>query len=594
MKHHSLVWKIYPTYLFIILISILAVSGLAVTALKQTYIDRVAADLKARLLLAETEVARQLEQGQIAGIDRVCKDLGQRIDTRFTVILPKGKVIGDTRKDPATMDNHADRPEVIAAREQGWGRSIRFSYTLKQRLMYVAHPVMQRGRLVAVMRAALPVSLLDHILGGIYREILFGGILIAVLAALICFLVAKKITYPLREMTQVVQQFSGGNLDERVPPQRTRELSLLSEAMNEMAAQLRGTIETVLRQKQELEVILSGMSEGVVAVDLNDTVISINTRAAALFGVAKEEAEGKSFYEIVRNSRLQAFINDALEAAESQEMTIPFGEEGKIQLQIHGAPLKGEKDRKIGAVVVMNDITRLHRLEIVRRDFVANVSHELKTPITAIQGAIETLQEVALKRPTDARRFLAMLSRQVEKLSAIIEDLLRLARIEQGLEEKNIPFEKISLSKVVRNSVDDFRHAAEKAGIVLKFSFENDSDILANANLLEQAVGNLIDNAIKYTPKDGKVVVEIKMIGQNAVVSVKDTGIGIPESSLSRIFERFYRVDKSRNRELGGTGLGLSLVRHIMNAHKGRVEVRSREGKGSVFTLIFPLEEGKE
>ncbi len=589
MRRRSLVWKIYPTYLFIILISILAVSGLAVTTLKHIYMEQVAADLKARLLLAETEVSRLFERGKVADIDQVCKDLGKRINTRFTVILPDGKVVGDTRKDPATMDNHADRPEVVSARTRGEGQSIRYSYTLKQRLMYVAHPISCQGRLVAVMRAALPVSLLYQILGGIYRKILFGGILIAGLAALISFLVAKKIAYPLSEMTQVVQQFARGNLSERVPPQKTRELMLLSEAMNEMAAQLRETIETVRRQKQELEVILSGMSEGVVAVDLNDTVISINTRAAALFEVDKETVQRKNFYEIIRNSRLQEFIKRALNASEPQEMTIPFGEGGRMQLQLHGAPLEGEGNRKIGAVIVMNDITRLHRLEIVRRDFVANVSHELKTPITAIQGAVETLQEVALKRPSDAKRFLSMLSRQVEKLSAIIEDLLSLARIEQGLEKENIPFEKISLPEVVGRSVDDFKRAAEKAGVSLKFCPESDINLPANANLVEQAVGNLIDNAIKYTPKGGEVTVEVKEIGREAIVSVKDTGVGISESSLPRIFERFYRVDKSRNRELGGTGLGLSLVRHIMKAHKGRVEVKSGEGKGSVFLLIFPL-----
>ncbi len=589
MKRRPLIWKIYPTYLFIVLVSILAVSALAVTTIKHLYMNRVTADLRARLLLTEPGIARRLARSDYAGIDALCKDLGNRVNTRFTVILPSGKVVGDTRKDPATMDNHADRPEVVAARKRGWGRSIRFSYTLKKRLMYVAHPVKQDGRLLAVMRAALPVSLLDQILGTIYRKILWGGILIAVLAVLVCFVVAKKITYPLREMTQVVQQFARGNLDERVPPQKALELSLLSEAMNEMAEQLRKTIETVTRQKQELEVILTGMSEGVLAVNLNDAVISLNTRAAALFGVDRETAQGKSFYEIVRNSRLQAFIKETLEASGPLEATIPFGEQGNIQLQLHGAPLKGEGDRKIGAVIVMNDITRLHRLEIVRRDFVANVSHELKTPITAIQGAIETLQEVALEDPSDARRFLAMLSRQVERLGALIEDLMSLARLEQGLEGNAIDFEEVSLNELVKRTVDDFRPMAEKAGVSLAFTSEAPVTLHANAHLLEQAVGNLIDNAVKYTPRGGSITVGTRRVGKEAVVSVKDTGIGIPGESIPRIFERFYRVDKSRSRQLGGTGLGLSLVKHIMKIHHGRVEVKSEPGRGSLFMLVFPL-----
>ena len=592
MKRRPLIWKIYPTYLIIILISILAVSGLAVRTMKHMYMDRIAADLRAQLLLAEPEFLRHFRGGKPAGIDRVCKNLGRRVSTRFTVILPDGKVVGDTLKDPVSMDNHADRPEVIAAKKQRWGHSSRYSYTLKRPLMYVAHSLKRDGRLLCIIRAALPVSLLNHILGTIYQKIFWGGILIAALAALLSFVVAKKIAQPIREMTQVVQWFAEGKLDERVPPQRTLELSLLSEAMNQMAAQLRETIEAVTRQKQELEVILTGMSEGVIAVNMNGAIISINTSAADLLGKNREELQGRDFYEVVRSSRLQNFIRQALEALEPQEITIPHGEDGETQLQLRGAPLRGEGGRKVGAVIVMNNITRLHHLEIIRRDFVANVSHELKTPITAIRGAVETLQDVALQRPEDARRFLDMLSRQVEKLSALIEDLLSLARIEQGMEKGSILFERIHLTDPVRRSVEDYRHAARKAGVTLRFFGGDDEIILiANPHLIEQAVSNLIDNAIKYTPEGGEISVDVRKIGQEAVISVKDTGIGIPAAIQERIFERFYRVDKSRSRALGGTGLGLSLVKHIMNAHKGRVEVRSQEGKGSVFMLIFQLSE---
>ncbi len=591
MKRRPLIWKIYPTYLFIILISILAVSGLAVRTMKLMYMDRVAADLQAQLLLAEPQFLRHFKNGTPEGIDRACKDLGRRVSTRFTVVLPDGKVVGDTLKDPATMDNHADRPEIIEARHRGWGRSTRYSYTLKERLMYVAHPLKQNDKILAIMRAALPISLLDHLLGTIYKKIFWGGMLIAVLAALLSFVVAKKITRPLREMTQIVQRFAEGQLDERVPPQQTLELSLLTEAMNNMAAQLRETIETVTRQKQELEVILTGMSEGVIAVSLNEAIISINARAASLIGTDREAAPGTSFYEVVRNSRLQNFLRKALDTADPVEETIPFGEGQTMQLQLHGAPLMGEGNRKIGAVVVMNDVTHLHRLEVIRRDFVANVSHELKTPITAIRGAVETLQEVVSRRPEDARRFLDMLSRQVERLSALIEDLLSLARIEQGVEKRSIPFETVDLGDMVRRCVEDYRHAARKAGLTLSCTAEDGIALRANPHLIEQAVGNLIDNAIKYTPKGGMIFVDVRRIGREVMISVKDTGIGIPSSAQNRIFERFYRVDKSRSRALGGTGLGLALVKHIMNVHHGRVEVKSRPGKGSLFLLTFPIGE---
>ena len=360
--------------------------------------------------------------------------------------------------------------------------------------------------------------------------------------------------------------------------------------MNELAAQLDARINDALRQRNEREAILSSMVEGVVAIDDRQRIISLNQAAARLFGCHADTVAGRTLQEIVRNVELQRLAADVLARRQSLSGDLAImGRDGRQRLlNAQGTVLREAEDRPVGAVIVLHDVTRLQELEKVRRDFVANVSHELRTPVTAIKGFVETLLDGAPADPADAERFLRIVARQADRLNSIIEDLLTLARIEQGTEKAEIVLEPGRVRQVLEAAADACRLKAEEKQIHL--DIQCDADLIAriNAALLEQAVVNLVDNAVKYSPAGATVRLIAERDAEWLVIRVEDHGCGIGAEHLPRIFERFYRVDRARSRELGGTGLGLSVVKHIAQAHGGRADVRSTVGEGSTFFIHLP------
>jgi two-component system phosphate regulon sensor histidine kinase PhoR len=360
--------------------------------------------------------------------------------------------------------------------------------------------------------------------------------------------------------------------------------------MNQMAAHLDDRIRTVLRQRNEQEAVLASMVEGVLAVDLEERILRLNRAAGRLLGVRPEQAEGRRIQEVVRKADLQRFVARALANREPVEGDIVLrdAEEGERFLQAHGTVLRGAQGQEIGALIVLNDVTRLRRLETLRRDFVANVSHELKTPITAIKGFVETLLDGAVADPDDAQRFLQIITRQADRLNAIIDDLLDLSRIEQEAEKGGIPLARGALRPVLEAAVQACSMSAREKPLQIVLHCSGELAAQINAPLLEQAIVNLLTNAIKYSEPAGRVVVDAAQFGDKVMVKVQDWGCGISPEHLPRLFERFYRVDKARSRKQGGTGLGLAIVKHIVQSHGGEVVVHSTPGQGSTFTLILP------
>jgi two-component system phosphate regulon sensor histidine kinase PhoR len=590
MSRKRLIWQIYPPFLLIILMALLAVTWVFSRSLDNFQTRETRNDLEARVQLVIPQVQNNLQDNQTSHLDALSKRLGKQSHTRLTIILPDGKVLADSEEDPRHMDNHADRPEVIEALQGRRGVATRYSNTLQQNMMYVALPMFEQEQIIGCVRAALPLRTLRNTLESSLYPVINSGLAIALIAALISLWLTRRISRPLEEMKRGAERFARGELEGRLPDYKGEEMAGLADAMNQMAVQLDDRIRTVVRQRNEQEAVLASMLEGVLAVDSTERILRINHSAAGLLNIDPDAAVGRRIQEVVRKPDLQKFIAQALQSRQRIEADITLVIRGEsLFLQAHGTPLRDSKGQDIGALVVLNDMTRLQRLENIRRDFVANVSHELKTPITAIKGSVETLLDGAVDDKQNAQRFLDIIARQSDRLNAIIEDLLALSRIEQDEEQAGIALQRTRLRDVFLNTMQACQVKAQSKGITLEMDCPDDLEANINAALLEQALINLIDNAIKYSPTKGQVLINASRKPSSIAIKVQDWGSGIPQEHLPRLFERFYRVDKARSRKLGGTGLGLAIAKHIVQAHDGQISVESTPGKGSTFTVHLPL-----
>jgi two-component system, OmpR family, phosphate regulon sensor histidine kinase PhoR len=587
-KKKRLLWQLYPSYVLITLISLVAVTLYATSSFREFYLDRTAGDLRARANLLEKQILQFLGSMDTNVVDALCKELGDPSTTRITVVLPSGTVIGDSDDDPEKMDNHALRPEILQAKKGNVGKSIRFSTTLQQRMMYVAVPLINDKRIVAVIRTSLPVTAIDQKLKSIEAKIAFGGLLIALAAAGISLYVSRRISRPIEKMKEGAQYFARGDLSHRLPETDLEEIGSLADALNRMAAQLDDRIKTIINQRNELEAILSSMEEGVIAFDMDERIISINQAAARIFENIPKHMLNRSIQEVIRHVELQQFVTQALSSTNNLEGDITLHHEGERIIYLHSTSLRDSSEDQIGVLIVINDVTQVRRLENMRRDFAANVSHEIKTPLTAIKGFVETLRHGSVKNPEEIERFLRIIEKHVNRLTAILEDLISLSRIEQDDEKKAIKLRKSPIKNVLQAAIGNCRDKADLKNITFDHVCEENILAMIDPPLLEQAIVNLLDNAVKYSNEGGSVHVSAFQKHDSIIISVQDHGIGITKEHLPRLFERFYRADKARSRKLGGTGLGLAIVKHITQAHGGYATVESIPGKGSTFSLHLP------
>lgn len=385
------------------------------------------------------------------------------------------------------------------------------------------------------------------------------------------------------------ERFARGDLGHQVPIHESEELGGVADALNRMASQLSDKLKTITQQNNEQQAVLSSMTEGVIAIDTDGVILSLNGAAADLIGVDPGRALGMRLQNLLRNTQLQTFVEKAVTSTRRTQSDIVLQRNSEdLFLQISGSVLRDANDHAIGALVVFNDVTRLRRLENVRRDFVANVSHELRTPITSIKGFIETLRDGAASDPQRTEEFLSIVARQADRLNAIIEDLLRLSRIEQDQERGVIELAPARLRKVLQSAATDCQNAADQRGVNIVVDCPEELMPHINAPLIEQAVVNLIDNAIKYSDANNAVEITGMLVDSDVQIRVRDYGTGIASEHLTRLFERFYRVDKARSRKQGGTGLGLAIVKHIAQAHRGKVWVESELGEGTTFYIQLP------
>jgi len=587
MFNRKLVWQFYLFYLAVALIVLVTVLCYSSYSFHRFYVSQTRKELTTLAHVIAEQISPTFNAAPAAEVDKLCKKLGQAGNgrMRITVISPSGKVLGDSLEDPAIMEDHSDRPEIIDALAKGFGWSLRFSETIGKKMMYVAVPVQPREIEIAVIRVSIATTDIDLALRDIYVKIFWGGIVIAACAAGLSYLISRRISRPIVKMKQIAQRFAEGELSFRVPIPPSPELGDLAKALNEMAQQLHDRILTITRQRNELEAILSSMMEGVIAVDARGHIVSINKTAVDLLSIESSKVKGRSVEEVIRNVDLQQFINQTLESEQPTEGEMSLQVNGGRFFQLYGVSLSDRQDKRSGAVIVLNDMTRIRRLENIRRDFVANVSHELKTPVTSIIGYVETLLDGAINDPEQAKRFLQIIAKHSDRLNAIIEDLLSLSRLEEESERSRISFEKVNLKPILQSAIDLSSPKAVDKQMTIDLLCDEQIEARVNSALLEQAVLNLIDNAIKYSKAGSKIEITANHNDNEIITSVKDNGCGIAQEHLARIFERFYVVDKGRSRKLGGTGLGLAIVKHIAQVHDGRVTVESSLGKGSSFKI---------
>lgn len=589
MRRRRLLWQIYPYFIFLMLMALGAVAWYATVSVAHFYDDQMRNTLATRARLVAREILPCIRSRDSESVDRAAKMLGVVAETRVTVVDAAGTVLGDSETDPGGMENHSDRPEIAAAIEGRAGSSIRVSPTLGIRMMYVAVPLQDGLSQTYAVRVALPMGQLDRTIGDLQNNILLVAAVTAVLGALIAFVISRGIARPLQEMRVGIERLASGDLSHRLRIPRSFEIGTLADGINRMAAQLEDRIQVVVEQRNEQDAVFGSMTEGVFAVDVDERIMRMNDAAGGILNVRPGEAIGKTIQEAVRHPELQDLISQSLESDSpvEGEISVSGGAEALV-LQVHGAALRDARSARLGAVLVMNDVTRIRRLERFRKDFVANVSHELRTPITSIKGFVETLQDGALNDAIEARNFLDIIARQADRLDAIINDLLLLSSLEQQTGMSGVSFQTASLTEMLNEAVELCGYKAGRKNVRILLTVPAGLRGNVNVNLLEQAVVNLLDNAVKYSPGGSTIEVEASASPEEILISVRDHGCGIPAEHLPRIFERFYVVDKARSRDMGGTGLGLAIVKHIAQAHLGTVTVESVVGEGSTFALHLP------
>ena len=577
--------------LFLLSFALIVVStGAADAYLIPTLATHMTQVIRADLVLRAHLVARDasgfavsLGDADRPAWDGLADSIGASAGGRVTLIRADGFVLGDsevTLADLARVENHRTRPEVEAALAVGEGTSERLSTTTHENLMYAAVVFRRDGAPAGVARVAEPLAQVDGIKAD-GRRLVWGGSVIALaLALFLSNVVAKRMASSVHVLTDAARRMTEGDLTVRTRLEGQDELVELGHALDRLAGSLASTLGQLRAERDLQRRILEAMQEGVVVVDREGHIVLVNSalRSMLLIGA---EAVGKLLIETVRHSELDDLLEDARESHGAAPTEIELPGLKPRRLLVHASPLSGDDER---VLVVFVDVTELRRLESLRREFVANASHELRTPIAAVRSATETLHSGALDDPRAAVRFVDIIERNAQRLQSLVEDMLDLSKLESN--EFRLKRERVELGSVVPIVLALFRERAEKKGV--RLSSELPASPLAvegDARGLEHVLSNLVDNAVKYCPAGASIVVRATQEGERVRLVVSDTGNGIPPEHLPRLFERFYRVDAGRSRELGGTGLGLSIVKHMVEAMRGAVSVESAVGKGSTFTV---------
>ena len=576
----KLFYKIFGTYLVIAVLAIGIVGFLAGSQIRAKLEQQIENELMAHAGLVDLYPLKEI-QSRVEEIARIAR-------ARVTVIDREGKVIAETDKGAATLGSHLERPEIQEARVRGKGSATRYSRTLKEEMIYVALPIQKGPELVGYIRLARTLGEVKKTIEEFTAILLQSFLIILVSSAAVAFLFSRRLTTPIRDMEHFTERLRRGETPGTLMIRSSDEIGLLAENINYMVDELQKRIAALQEEKAKVEAAFSSALDGILILDHQGRIETVNRGMWAMIGERYRDIVGKTPLEAFRSLGLQKALDQYRSGGMPVSQEIELGEGEPVMLDVSITPVRGVDAAEGKTMLVFHDVTRLKKLERMRVDFVANVTHEIKTPLTAILGFVETLQEGAIEDRETAKKFLSTIARHAERLNRLVEDLLTISNIELG--EMRFCFESVALSGVAQSVLHMIQMKAREKKIELTSAIPEDLPLIsADRDRLSQILINVLDNAVKFTPEGGTVTLSAaQAAGNEVVVKIADTGIGVPRDEILRLGERFYRVDKTRSRELGGTGLGLSIVKHLMTAHKGRMEVESLLGRGTTVSLYFP------
>lgn len=577
----SIRWRIGIVFAVLIIACIGGLGAYLSHLTRSDHLDTLRTQLTDQALLVGDLSAPYFAGNQTESLEALAQKLGEQVSARITIINKDGVVLADSEEDPATLDNHSNRPEVIDALSKGTGSSIRYSATLHYNMMYVAVPITLDSGVVGIARVALPLTQIDKSLAHVNRIIIIGAVIAAVIAILLAFQILRITTEPVKKLTQLSKKMAQGELDQEIQITSRDEVGELARAFNQMAARLKEMVALVTNERDRMATILSNIDDAIFMVNVDSKVTTMNQAAEKVFQTQTNKALGHTFIEVVRDHELNEVLQHCLNTGNQQTGTVEIKPKKQL-LFMAATPLSGDS----GCLIHIRDLTELRRLEMIRQDFISNISHELRTPIASVKALAETLNEGAIGDTSVAKDFLSRINVEADKLAQMVQELGELSRIESG----EVPLQKrrINIADAIEHAVDRLKAQSDRAGLNLDIDIPPTlPKIMADEARVEQVLVNLIHNAIKFTPSGGGISISAKARDNDIMVSVADTGVGIPADDLPRIFERFYKADKSRTG--GGTGLGLAIAKHIVEAHGGRIWAESVEGRGSTFNFTLPL-----
>ena len=583
--------RLILTYLLLILLTMPLLSSYLLWFFYQHNLEILTDSLRSHARVTEHFLVDHMKgPREKSSIDNLIKELATKIDLRVTVIDRNGAVLADSWEHPTLMENHLERPEIASALTGKEGTSIRYSTTISQNMLYVAIPIQQGDEVLGTVRIASTLAAVDTGFNSIKSTLLAAFFLTSLLVIGISIWLAKKHTAPLEEITIAAREIGDGNLDRRLHIRTGDELEVLAHTLNKLASNLEDKINESIAETQKLSLILKHMDNAVILLDRYGRVTTANKAARDIFGITTSMLQQHNM-QVIGNSQLDRSIHQTVTNGKSMMIHLKTNLYGnKRVFQVFLAPITATENDITGVLSVFHDITTLQDMHERQADFVANASHELATPLTAIKGFAETLLDGALEDPALSMKFVTIIHTEAERMQRLISELLKLAKLSSQEYRQQIKLEPIDLTSLLHEAKKYLSLCAKEKDITINInSVTEPVIIMANYDWLKQVLINLLDNSIKYTLPSGRVILTCYQNDKEAILVVEDSGIGIPAADLPLIFDRFYRVDKARARSAGGTGLGLAIVKFIVEMHGGRINVKSTVQQGTTFTITLPL-----